>query len=301
MPRVSVIIPAFNAGDTIEETLRSVVAQGYGDWEALLADDGSTDDTAARAAAVDDRVRVLHTSGRLGPAGARNTALAEASGELVAFLDADDLWLPAYLERQVEAFDREAAGPGAPVGIVACDATVRTPAGDRAQTFLAGFPDGHAPLTLEAVLRQNRIYVSALVTRDAGSEVGWFDPGLFGTEDHDLWIRILETGRRAVLNPEVLAIYRHVPGSVSSNVARQAANDQGTYRRALDRGRLTPAQRRIAEQELRYHEVRAAVAEAWEGRSPLALARQVPAGAVLALRNPGRVRGWVVALRGERG
>ena len=132
--------------------------------------------------------------------------------------------------------------------------------------------------------------------RDAGEDVGWFDAGLFGTEDHDLWIRILETGRRAVLNTAVLAVYRDVPGSVSSNIGRQAVNDQGTYRRALARGRLGPAERQVAEQELRYHEVRAAVADAWAARRPLALARQVPAGLALAARNPARVRGWVQAL-----
>ena len=295
MPRVSVIIPALDAEPYIEETLASVVAQSFPDWEVVLADDGSTDRTADLAAAADGRVRVVRTTGRLGPAGARNTALQHATGELVAFLDADDLWLPGYLATQVGLFDRESeVGPS--VGIVACDARVRTPAGDEQRSFLRRFPGYGEPLTLASVLRQNRIYVSALVPRAAGEEIGWFDAGLFGTEDHDLWIRILETGRRAVLNTAVLAIYRDVPGSVSSNVARQAVNDQGTYRRALARGRLNAEERRVAEQELRYHEVREAVAEAWAGRHLLALARQVPAGAMLAVRNPDRVRGWVQVL-----
>jgi len=295
-----VIIPAYNAAQCIDDALGSVVAQSYADWEVVVADDGSTDDTAARAAAADARVRVVQTTGRLGPAGARNTALAAATGELVAFLDADDLWLPDYLARQVGAFDRESAAPGPAVGIVACDAQVVTPSGVGSRTFLQQFRGYGDPITLEAVLKQNRVYVSALVPRDAGEEVGWFEPMLFGTEDHDLWIRILETGRRAVLNLDVLATYRHLPGSVSSHVARQATNDQLTYRRALDRGRLDAHQRRIAESELRYHEVRTAVAEAWFERSPGGLARQLPATASVVLRNPGRWRDWARVLAGVR-
>ena len=168
------------------------------------------------------------------------------------------------------------------------------------RSFLDQFRGGHDPLTLESQLRRNRIYVSALVPRDAGDEVGWFDAGLFGTEDHDLWIRILETGRRAVLNPKALAVYRHVPGSVSSDLARQATNDQETYRRAVARGRLSPEQRRIAEREIRYHEVRGAVAEAWFARRPAALVRRLPAAAGVVLRNPDRWRDWAHALSGGR-
>lgn len=300
MPRVSVIIPALDAEAYIRETLGSVVAQGFEDWEVVLADDGSADATAEIAAAYDPRVRVVATPGRLGPAGARNAALASAAGELVAFLDADDLWMPRYLEHQVALYDRESASGGAPVGIVCCDALVRTPEGDERKTFLQRFPGYGEQPTLESTLHQNRIYVSALVPREAGEEVGWFDPDLFGTEDHDLWIKILETGRRAVLTTEVLAIYRHAPGSVSSNVARQALNDQGTLRRALARGRLNAQQQRIAARELRYHEVRAAVAEAWQAHRPLAVARQLPAGVALAMRDPARVRGWVRTLAGRR-
>src|SRR4051794_40590064 len=92
MSRVTVVIPAHNSADVIEDGLRSVLAQTYDDWEVVLADDASADDTAARAAAVSPRVRVVRTDTNLGPAGARNLALEHATGELVAFLDADDWW-----------------------------------------------------------------------------------------------------------------------------------------------------------------------------------------------------------------
>src|ERR1051325_4147820 len=103
--RVSIIMPAYNAGRYVEEAIRSVVGQSYADWELIVVDDGSTDETAniVRAyTATDNRVRYLHQeNGRQGKA--RNTGVANSTGSLVAFLDADDLWLSEKLELQVHA------------------------------------------------------------------------------------------------------------------------------------------------------------------------------------------------------
>jgi glycosyltransferase involved in cell wall biosynthesis len=298
VPRVSVIIPAHNAAAYIEQTLASVAAQTYEDWEVVVADDASGDDTARRAEGAAPRTRVVRTERNLGPAGTRNLALEHASGELIAFLDADDLWLPTYLERQVARYDAEAPRPGAPVGIVACDARLRGPDGDLPGTYMTQFRDPAQPLSLERVLARNRIYVSTVVPRAAGEEVGGFAPELFGTEDHDLWVRILETGRRAVLNLEVLAVYRKNTGSVSSNIARQGANNQKTYRRALERGRLTPRQARIARRELHYNRAMEAVAAAWLDRSPAGALRALPTAAWVAATRPGHWRDWMSVLRG---
>src|SRR5947208_14290588 len=90
MPRVSVVVPARNAAPHIGEALSSIVAQTFGDWEALVVDDGSTDGTADVARAVDPRIVVLDNPHPAGPAAARNLAIARASGELLALLDADD-------------------------------------------------------------------------------------------------------------------------------------------------------------------------------------------------------------------
>lgn len=101
MPLVSVITPVFNAVPFLSETLASVQGQTLSDWEHILIDDGSTDaslEMIKSAAAADPRLRVLQTSGRLGPGKARNLGLNCASGNYVAFLDADDLWLPQKLE-----------------------------------------------------------------------------------------------------------------------------------------------------------------------------------------------------------
>lgn len=103
MPRVSVIIPAFNAEGFLARALRSVEAQTFGDYEVVLIDDGSTDGTAEIARSF-ECVRYFHQSNQH-QAVARNRGLKEAEGELVAFLDADDEWLPEKLERQLAFMD----------------------------------------------------------------------------------------------------------------------------------------------------------------------------------------------------
>src|SRR5205085_1624302 len=105
MPEISVVIPAYNAGRTISAALASVFAQTYRDFEVIVVDDGSTDDTPERVDEWADRlVSIRQPNG--GPGRARNEAIARARGRLVAFLDADDVWLPRKLERQVAYFQR---------------------------------------------------------------------------------------------------------------------------------------------------------------------------------------------------
>ena len=122
MPRVSVIIPAYNASETVGAAIDSVLAGSYDDVEVVVCNDASTDDTAAVVEAhPDPRVRLIEAPRNGGPATARNLARAAATGELLAFLDADDRWLPQFLTGQVRCHDDHVA-QGRRVGIVACDA-----------------------------------------------------------------------------------------------------------------------------------------------------------------------------------
>lgn len=298
MARVSVIIPAHDSGAVIGRALRSVDRQTYRDFEVIVADDASGDDTAEQARATGIPKAVVATERNLGPAGARNRALREATGELVAFLDADDEWLPTYLERMLGRYDAERERKGAaPVGIVACDARVR----GESSTYLELCEREHRlpvdPPDLARTLRRNAIYISALVPRDVLDEIGGFDEALFGTEDHDLWLRILERGYRAVLQREVLCVYHRPEGSISSNLARQAANNQLTYKRALDRGRLPADLRRIARRELRYNRAMEGVAVAVRERRLGTLGRVLPDAVLVALTNVGRWGSWIRAMR----
>ena len=103
-PLVSVVIPAFNSLDYIEETLESVLAQTLDDFEVIVVDDASTDgslELLKRLAAADSRVKILTSEDNTGQAACRNNATREASGTYIAFMDADDIWHPAKLERQL--------------------------------------------------------------------------------------------------------------------------------------------------------------------------------------------------------
>jgi glycosyltransferase involved in cell wall biosynthesis len=249
MPRVSVIIPAFNAEQHIAEALRSVQSQTYGDWEIVLCDDGSTDRTVERARSIGRRVAVVQSTTNLGPAAARNLAIAHASGELLAFLDSDDYWLPSFLERQVFVLDEGQAAYG-DVGIVACNASLLEPDGLRGETHMDAvrFP---GEVTLDRLLRYNPIYVSVLAPRHVVEEVGGFCTDLSGTADYDLWIRIVEAGYRVLATREPLAVYRIGSPSLSSDARSMARDMQQTYRRALVRGNLPRREQRIARRELR--------------------------------------------------
>ena len=192
------------------------------------------------------------------------------------------------------------------VGIVACDALLLDETGYAKHTYLDQIPsrDRDKPLTLDRILERNPIYISSLVPFAVGESVGWFDVELFGTEDFGLWVKILERGYEAILNPEPLAVYRRHAGSVSSNIARQGANNRRTYELALARGALNARQRRIARRAIRYNRAMEVVATLRFRPAGRASARQVlralPLLAWVALTNPRWWKQWAAVLRTGR-
>jgi teichuronic acid biosynthesis glycosyltransferase TuaG len=299
-PRVSVIIPAYNAAEYLPEALRSVEAQTTDDWEVVVCDDASSDDTADVAESFGDRVRVIRSKENAGRAGACNKALAAARGELIAFLDADDYWLPEYLEEQIALYESsEAERPG--VGVVSCDALVVGPDRNVIGTFRERFPWPSRP-TLSKLLAVNTIHCMALMPRSIAEEVGGFSPQCLAVEDQDLWVKVLERGYHPINNPRALVAYRQVQGSVSSDSATMARNQQIVYRLALERGRLSWRERWIARRELRLHrlveEVREIQSErASRGRLPIGrVVRASPGAIAVGLSNP---QPWARLIRGE--
>ena len=249
MPRVSIIMPAFNAEAHLAEALASIVAQTYRDWEVVVGDDGSTDRTPDIAAQFGTRVKVARSEANRGPSAARNLAISHSSGELLAFLDSDDYWLPNYLEHQVGLYDTRRAD-GTDVGIVACNARILGPDG-----FLPGTYGEHVyaggDVTVTRLLRSNPIFASAISPRRVVDQAGGFCADLRGTEDHDLWLRIVELGHTVILSRTPVAVYRIRGQSLSADPGPMAVGSQAVLRRALDRGNLTARERRIAQRELR--------------------------------------------------
>jgi glycosyltransferase involved in cell wall biosynthesis len=229
MALVSVIVPTWQRATLVGETLRSALAQTHRDVEVLVEDDGSTDGTDAVVAAIaagDPRVRYAWSPNAGRPAPARNRAIRRARGEILAFLDSDDLWEPHKLERQLEALRREPALLG-----VSSDA--RT------------VPDRGAPLlglagdlrpSFEDLVRANVISNSGAVIRRAVlDEVGLLDesPELRAVEDYDLWLRILRHRDRSFLVlKEPLFRYRLSPDQISPASGRR---DLELRRRVLEK------------------------------------------------------------------
>jgi len=242
-PAVSVIVPAYGVAHLLPETLASLQAQTFRDWEAIVVDDGSPDDVAAVVDrfAEDRRFRLLRTDNG-GLATARNRAIAVARAPYVSLLDGDDLYAPDYLARLLPAI---AADPG--LGFVSCDA-VCFGEGLREWRFGERY-DMTGPMTLERVLSRDFVIFGATVMRRAALEaVGGFDGSLRAVEDLDLWIRMLAAGWRGAVVPETLVRYRRRAGSLSSDPAPMLTAACAVYRKAS--ARLEGAARRVAEARL---------------------------------------------------
>jgi glycosyltransferase involved in cell wall biosynthesis len=214
----SVVIAAHNAEDTIRATLESVLAQTCADFEVIVVDDGSTDRTAGVVEGLEHEAIRLIRQSNAGPAAARNAGIAVARGTFVSFLDADDVWLPRYLELMLDAFRSE---PEAGVAFTDAWAWDEALARFRRRTVMFTESPSYLPVDPRQLFRllivRNFFFVSATVRRDVFAKVGGFDTAIFGSEDWELWLRIVANGYRAVRAQGVLAVYRVRAGSISSD------------------------------------------------------------------------------------
>lgn len=303
------ITPAHSAAPYLERSVGSVLTQTYDDWEMVIVDDASADDTydvaAALAANHPHRIKVLQLEHNSGPAVARNVAVGASGGALLALLDADDSWRPDYLERQVALLDA-ARSDGRNVGIAACNATIVDFDGTEQDTFADrfGWVD---ELTYDRLIEYPYIFVSALLTREAFDAVGGFSPDCWGSEDYDLWLRIVEAGFEVVMTREPLARYHLLRDSLSRNELRMADAGIAAYGRALGRPFSSEAQRKVLRHQLRHYRAlrqRALVAEAVRQRRLAVGAgrafRALPYGVVAFLQSPGRWQEWLDELIGRR-
>ena len=218
---ISVIMPCYDSAAYLRQAIDSVLGQSYRNVELLVVDDGSTDESPAIAARLAlehaGRITLLRTD-RAGPYPARNAGLARAQGEFVAFLDADDYWSPAFLEKLHSALGASAAAL-AYCGWQNIGATDRTN-----EPYVP--PDFEQGDKVELLLRAASPWPihAALVRRAVIDEVGGFDTTLTTCMDYDLWLRI-GTSCSIARVPEVLAFYRfHSGGQITSKQWRQAEN-----------------------------------------------------------------------------
>jgi len=208
---VSVVVPAFNAAGTIAAALASVYAQTFTDYEVIIVDDASTDGTAGVAEAMLEEHaggRVFRNEQNLGPAGSRNRGIRESSGEWLAFLDGDDVWLPWRLAVQLQAAGRFKDIDLFCGNVAEMEQDVASPEDNAAQAKVTR-------LKLKDFAIRNEVATSTVLARKRVVEaVGVFDERFRGPEDYDLWIRVAARGD--ILKCDYpLSRYRDVDGSLS--------------------------------------------------------------------------------------
>jgi glycosyltransferase involved in cell wall biosynthesis len=188
-PQVSIVLPAYNRLQFLRPAVESVFAQTFVDWEFIVADDGSECEAAAYLAELADspRVRVLRLAHTGNPAMVRNAALRAATGEYIAFLDSDDLWLPGKLALQVASLRAHPQRGWSHTAFAVIDESGALLTGVRARSWPAA--EGWV---LERLIRMDIVIAiaSVVVRRTLLEKLGGFDPRLPPCEDYDLWLRL---------------------------------------------------------------------------------------------------------------
>ncbi len=212
MPQVSIIIPTYNRAELICETLESVFAQTFKDYEIIVVDDGSEQDIHALITTPDHPVRYARID-HAGQGAARNLGLELAQGKYLTFLDSDDLWETRFLEKITVALDTH---PSA--GWVYCDYATFDEQGELHRAFLSPAHKINGNL-FAALLEGNVLCVGGLLfRRECFARAGNFDPALPPVEDWDLWLRVAREFD-AVYVDEPLVRIRQNPAHASRDLA----------------------------------------------------------------------------------
>ncbi|MGD1703491.1 glycosyltransferase [Dapis sp. BLCC M229] len=213
MTLISVVIPVFNGQNTIKKTIESVLNQTWKDYELIIINDGSTDSTEEVISNISDpRIKVFNYP-NAGPSASRNRGTTIASGKYISFIDADDLWTPDKLEKQLQKLEEN------PQAKLAYSWTNYI---DESDNFL--YPGGHITANgnvYEKLLLNNFLENGSnpLIDRQALIEIGGFDESLFAAEDMDVWFKLaFKYEFVAVPSPQIL--YRLSTNSLSTNLAR---------------------------------------------------------------------------------
>lgn len=233
LPVVSVLMAAYNAAAYVDEAIDSVVRQSYGRWELLCVDDASKDKTADLVSAWcvrDDRVRLVQLHENRGQPTALNAGLAQAAGEFVAILDADDVAVEDRLERSLDAFVED---PG--LGLVGSGTDVIDANGEVISRW-TGEPLRDDAIKDSLFSRGNVFaHSSIMVRRELLELVGGYDADLLTSQDYDLYLRLAPVCRMALIAPPLVKWRSHSGQKSVQSRARQALMADFARRRALAR------------------------------------------------------------------
>jgi glycosyltransferase involved in cell wall biosynthesis len=243
-PRVSIIIPTYNTAHLIAACLDSIFAQTFQDFETIVVNDGSPDTPELEKVLQPylDRIVYIKQANKRA-AGARNTAIARARGEFLAFLDSDDTWLPNHLESQMKQFEADPT-----LGLVYANAVL---VGDptRHIEFMEKCPSVGEAGFEALVVERCQIPVSTVVARKAAIlKAGGFDEGLARCDDYDMWLRTAFYGGKVGYNRQVQAqLADGRPGSLGVSRAKMAEGYRLILEKADQKLPLTAAQRKLVQ------------------------------------------------------
>jgi glycosyltransferase involved in cell wall biosynthesis len=255
-PLVTVIMPVYNGAETLQSAVQSVLVQGYEPMQFIAVDDGSTDASLERLASFGSAIEVYRQS-RKGPAEARNLALSHTRGSYVAFIDADDVWLPGKLQLQVAYLD---AHPEVSAVFGRFERWEAGPQGDFQTPPLHGMPVDHREAPTKERFRTTALtgclyadllldsavhIITAMVRREAASAIGGFDASLATGSDYDFWLRFSRANRMTQLD-QVMAWYRIHPHSITKRPRIENAEYSILVRTLAEHGPKGPDDREVA-------------------------------------------------------
>jgi glycosyltransferase involved in cell wall biosynthesis len=246
-PMVTVVVPTYNRANLIRETLESILAQQFADFELVVVSDGCTDGTEAAVESYrDPRIRLIRQPNSGGPARPRNTGVQNARGKYVAFCDDDDLWMPEKLTRQVEAMEGDLdAGLCFTGGVTFGQGDFLS-----RRALKKGVDRNHFRTLLYGNFIANS---SVMVRRSVLGEMGPFnvDEFLRGAEDYEMWVRIAYR-HRLIRIEEPLIRYRVHPTNLAGNRARATLRGIYVLRSLRDKMISTPVFLPLTWQRLKY-------------------------------------------------
>ena len=220
-PKVSVVIPAYNIALFVKETLDSVFAQTYNNFEVVLINDGSKDTKELEIALAPYYDRIVYAEQEnLGASQARNSAICLSRGELLAFLDGDDIWLPDFLLSQVEFLEKN------DLDMVYCDAELFGEPLFEGERYTKTSPSKGEVTTTSLISAQCNVITSGtILKKDWVVRLNMFDTELPRMQDYDLWYRLAKNGAKIGYQTDVLVKYRvHLNSLSGTNVERSNRN-----------------------------------------------------------------------------
>ncbi len=246
VPRVSIITPAYNIAEYIAETLDSVFAQTFGDFEIIVVNDGSPDtDQFERILEpyFDKIVYLKHEN--IGAGAARNAAIENARGELIAFLDGDDVWFPEFLASQIEFLENNN------FAMVYADAVHFGGSELDGVRYMQKSPSvGEANFENILDLRCNVITSGTVVYKKNIIEAGMFETEQVRAHDFHLWLRIAKRGAKIGYQRKVLLKYRVRPGNLTGDALQQIKREMDVYQRVMKKIELNDREQKIVDKQL---------------------------------------------------